>query len=492
MSSVGFDESGVLRDAFATPDLTFTRRNIRWLNQFEAVLNICEMLSDLVAVALAVMAAVIGSGWLKSRNFHAWPTRDTLVLALIASATFILLLDREGAYRRASSLLRVRETERVLRATVFAVCFMVPVLILFRHGGAMSLLIPSMVLVPLIVITEKHAFYFAVRTFYRQGFGTRRVLIYGAGFTGRRVFSAIARSPKLGLESVAVVDDDGSRDGDDVRECAYTRGKSVPVVCRQITRAWLEELNISMLIIAIPSLDRFRFVHVVNEAASAGVEVAFVPNQGVRSDYLVDYEEIDGVLLASFSRPTPRLRQELFKRAFDLLMGMTALLCLSPLLALISLLIKLDSPGPALFVQDRVGKNGRTFSIYKFRTMFVEAPRYQQSPRDSTDDRITNIGRFLRRTSLDEIPQLINVVRGNMSLVGPRPEMPFIVEQYTNLHRERLAVKPGITGVWQLSADRAFMIHENIQYDLYYIRHRNFYMDLAILLHTIVFAMRGV
>ena len=99
---------------------------------------------------------------------------------------------------------------------------------------------------------------------------------------------------------------------------------------------------------------------------------------------------------------------------------------------------------------------------------------------------------MLRRTSLDELPQLFNVLAGSMSLVGPRPEMPFIVEQYNDTHRQRLQVKPGLTGLWQLSGDRAFRIHENIEYDLYYIQRRNFFMDLAIVLHTVVFAMRGI
>jgi lipopolysaccharide/colanic/teichoic acid biosynthesis glycosyltransferase len=130
--------------------------------------------------------------------------------------------------------------------------------------------------------------------------------------------------------------------------------------------------------------------------------------------------------------------------------------------------------------------------MYKFRSMTTGAATYEYSPRQSSDPRITRVGRFLRRTSLDELPQLFNVLQGSMSLVGPRPEMPFIVGQYSERHRHRLQVKPGLTGLWQLSGDRAFLIHENIEYDLYYIQHRNFFMDLAILLHTSVFAMRGI
>jgi lipopolysaccharide/colanic/teichoic acid biosynthesis glycosyltransferase len=174
----------------------------------------------------------------------------------------------------------------------------------------------------------------------------------------------------------------------------------------------------------------------------------------------------------------------------DLIVSSLALLLIAPLLALIAFLIKLDSPGPAFFIQKRVGRNGEFFSIYKFRSMYTDAQKYDFSPTMSSDPRITRIGRFLRRTSLDELPQLINVFLGSMSLVGPRPEMPFIVQDYTSEHRQRLQVIPGITGLWQISADRAFLIHENIQYDLYYIRNRSFFMDIAILAHTLIFAIR--
>jgi lipopolysaccharide/colanic/teichoic acid biosynthesis glycosyltransferase len=140
----------------------------------------------------------------------------------------------------------------------------------------------------------------------------------------------------------------------------------------------------------------------------------------------------------------------------------------------------------------RVGRGGKLFELYKFRSMRVDTPKYGLHPSGTDDPRITKIGRWLRRNSLDELPQLINVLKGDMSLVGPRPEMPFIVEGYNARHWQRLRVIPGLTGLWQLSGDRNLLIHENIQYDLYYIRHRNFFMDLAILLHTAVFAMKGI
>jgi len=187
-----------------------------------------------------------------------------------------------------------------------------------------------------------------------------------------------------------------------------------------------------------------------------------------------------------------RPRCELWKWAFDRVFAVTAIVISSPIWIAVGLVVCLDSRGPVLFCHQRVGKNGRSFAIYKFRTMHSGSPRYGLSPTSSADPRITRVGRFLRRSSLDELPQLLNVIKGEMSLVGPRPEMPFVVDQYNCEQRRRLEVLPGMTGLWQLSAGRGSQIHDNIQYDLYYTRNRSFFMDLAILLHTPALAMRGI
>jgi lipopolysaccharide/colanic/teichoic acid biosynthesis glycosyltransferase len=182
----------------------------------------------------------------------------------------------------------------------------------------------------------------------------------------------------------------------------------------------------------------------------------------------------------------------LSKRSIDIGGAMVGLTMAAPVVALAAIVVKLTSPGPILFRQDRVGLDGRAFTIYKLRTMAVSAPAYAPHPSTSDDPRITRVGRWLRRLSIDEIPQLWNVLRGEMSLVGPRPEMPFVVAEYSEIERQRLTVKPGLTGLWQISADRAFRIHDNIQYDLYYVEQRSFTLDLAILLVTpLVLLARG-
>lgn len=175
----------------------------------------------------------------------------------------------------------------------------------------------------------------------------------------------------------------------------------------------------------------------------------------------------------------------LSKRFSDLFLGGLGLIITLPFYPLIIFFIKKDGPGPAVIRQERVGQNGRKFILYKFRTMHPATALYAAAPRRGDDPRITKIGKWLRQYSLDELPQFFNVLRGEMSLVGPRPEMTFIVSGYTKWQKMRLAVKPGITGIWQILGRKDRPLEENIEYDLYYIFHQSFFLDLAILLRTI-------
>jgi lipopolysaccharide/colanic/teichoic acid biosynthesis glycosyltransferase len=179
------------------------------------------------------------------------------------------------------------------------------------------------------------------------------------------------------------------------------------------------------------------------------------------------------------------------KRCIDLFAATATLILLSPVLALIAVAIRLESPGPALYVDERVGLNGRSFRAYKFRSMVVGARQRGlglEVARD--DDRITRTGRFLRTWSLDELPQLINVVLGDMSLVGPRPTVPSQVARYTVAQRRRLAVRPGITGLAQVSGRNAIPWSRRIELDLYYVDHWSIRLDLHILWQTLAVVVR--
>ncbi len=194
-------------------------------------------------------------------------------------------------------------------------------------------------------------------------------------------------------------------------------------------------------------------------------------------------------------------------RLLDILFSFINIVLLLPIGLLIALAIRIDSPGPILIRQKRIGRNrraelnangkaverrkkdtfGEPFYILKFRTMYSTASLYEKTPGSDEDVRVTKVGRFLRQLGLDELPQLLNALKGDMSIVGPRPEMPFLVEKYSRLEACRLLVKPGITGYWQINAPRDRHIHEVLHYDLYYIKNRGLRLDFLIMLKTVAY-----
>lgn len=203
-------------------------------------------------------------------------------------------------------------------------------------------------------------------------------------------------------------------------------------------------------------------------------------------------------MFANFEK---RLRKHyidlVFKRFFDLILSMIFLILLLPFMIIISIAIKLDSKGPVIFAQKRVGMKGKPFIIYKFRTMVKNAEDLFRLDikednigslifQEKNDARITKVGGFLRRTSLDELPQLLNVLLGNMSLVGPRPEIPAVADYYNSIQKLRLLVKPGITGLAQISGRGEIELDKTIEYDLKYIKKFSIWFDINILIKTLI------
>lgn len=198
----------------------------------------------------------------------------------------------------------------------------------------------------------------------------------------------------------------------------------------------------------------------------------------------------------------PSAADAFLRRTLDVVVSLIALLLLLPLLAVVALLIRLDSPGPVLFVQMRVGKDGREFPVFKFRSMFTDAEARLASVLNANersgpvfkmrfDPRVTRIGRPLRRCSLDEVPQLLNVLRGEMSLVGPRPALPREVALYTPEQKLRLSVTPGLTGLWQVSGRATLSFEESIALDLEYVRCQSVGLNIVLIFKTIPAVLTG-
>ncbi|MDX2140322.1 MAG: exopolysaccharide biosynthesis polyprenyl glycosylphosphotransferase [Chloroflexota bacterium] len=195
-------------------------------------------------------------------------------------------------------------------------------------------------------------------------------------------------------------------------------------------------------------------------------------------------------------------RQRIMKRIIDIVICSIVLLIASPLMGAVILAVKLESPGPVLFKQRRVGEGGRLFHIYKFRSMVVNAEALQPTVNRTNaqgklvhkhkhDPRVTRVGRFIRKTSLDELPQLFNVIKGDMSLVGPRPELPWLVEQYDSWQRVRFIVPQGITGWWQVTGRSTKPCHLSTEDDLHYIGHYSLFLDIKILFMTVWVLLKG-
>jgi exopolysaccharide biosynthesis polyprenyl glycosylphosphotransferase len=260
--------------------------------------------------------------------------------------------------------------------------------------------------------------------------------------------------------------------------------------------------KIDHVITALPRRAYSRLDQLVSDVHTLPVRLWVIPDyfhQALSEAKIMDFA---GMPMIDLRAPALNHFQRMTKRVFDLVIILPLLLILLPLMGIIALLIKLDSQGPVFYVSKRMKENGETFGMIKFRTMGVNADQQlqqiMQKDKDGNlvhkrpdDPRVTNIGKFLRKTSLDELPQLFNIVKGDMSLVGPRPELPELVSQYEPWQRKRFTVPQGVTGWWQVNGRSDKPMHLNTQDDLYYIQHYSIWLDIQILLKTILVVVRG-
>jgi exopolysaccharide biosynthesis polyprenyl glycosylphosphotransferase len=316
----------------------------------------------------------------------------------------------------------------------------------------------------------------------RRGLASVRCAIVGTDSLAVEVEQSILDHPEIGYNLVGMISHNGAH--------PETR---VPILGPATDLARLvEEHQIEELFLAVPHLDAQEQLDLMNLADRRGLSVHVVSTVfGVLTEQakVGDIGAYPVITLRDGWRP---LHQIVLKRALDLVCSGLGIICWILLLHWwIAWRIRRDSPGPIFFRQERVGQDGRLFEIIKYRTMTTAANPYSHAPTAEDDPRVTPFGRWLRRTSLDELPQLLNVWRGEMSMVGPRPEMPFIVEQYEPWQRRRLEVKPGLTGMWQVVGRKNLPLHLNMQYDFYYIKNQSFLLDIEILLRTIPAVLKG-
>lgn len=390
-----------------------------------------------------------------------------------------------GLYRRRRGQTGIDEINNILKASLF----------FLGVGSSLGFLIKEWSIARYVVLLScpiNTAFMLVTRFAFRgvetrllkAGVGRVRTLIVGTGDLATQVRQRIEAQPDFNHDILGFVDGDrkiGSR----------FAGKTILGRLEELGSLVVKH-QVDEVVIAAPELAHKQILNLMASCPRESCRFRVVTDMfGVISGE-AQLDQIDEIPIIEMGSGRFGPVQSCIKRTMDIVFVLLAAPIALPLGVFIALAIKISSPGPIFFVHERVGRDGKVFNLYKFRTMRTDVNPYEEAPTNYTDARIAGaVGRKLRRFSLDEMPQLWNVLRGDMSLVGPRPEMPFIVAQYEDWQRRRLNVKPGITGLWQVIGRKDLPLHENLEYDFYYIQNQSIWLDLSILLKTVPVVIGG-
>lgn len=451
------------------------------------LVSICALVAWYFRFVFQVTAA---SHW--SSISHQRFEQDMAFLMLYA-VLFVLFAYARKLYINPLTKPRHRELWDVLKSAVFAALIVTSVIYLSGNKMVSREVIGTTVLLSTAVLL--------IRRFCFHGRGLmirRNVVIVGAGQVGLALSQYLTANPRLGYVFVGYID--RRMEG---RYCApLDVNDTVPILGNIADLESIVKMYfIDEILVTLPG-DRNLVKDVSVYAKKAGIDLRVVPDlydglaYGVPIEFLGQFP-----LLGVYQQPIPAV-QLLLKRQFDIVVSAIALLVLVPVFALVAAAIKFNSRGPVFHHSSRVGKKGHTFIFYKFRTMVVDAELRQKdvaylNERDgvlfkiSNDPRVTSLGRILRRYSIDELPQMWNVFRGDMSLVGPRPPLPGEYTQYAIDHLRRLEVAPGITGLWQVEARQSPSFDDYIKLDLKYVENWSIWLDLKLLFRTALVVLAG-
>jgi Undecaprenyl-phosphate glucose phosphotransferase len=323
------------------------------------------------------------------------------------------------------------------------------------------------------------------RSLQVRGVGRTRVVVVGSGEPAATVLQRLVQTPRLGYDVVGLVPFDGIRPWYDVRVLGMVEDLS----------GLIDREGIDEVIIALPNSSSADMLRVISQCDRSTISIKVLPDQFQIMAGQMSVSELSGLPLLNMRDVSLRGWKLTLKRGVDLFGSAIGLVLLSPIMFLIAFLVKMDSAGPALFSQERMGLDGKRFFVIKFRTMKIDAEQNGPGWTTKDDPRKTRLGGFLRRTNVDELPQLINVLLGDMSLVGPRPERPMYVEEFRKSiprYMERHREKAGMTGWAQVNGLRGdTSIEERTKYDLWYIENWSVWLDIKIILLTIWQAAGG-
>lgn len=322
-----------------------------------------------------------------------------------------------------------------------------------------------------------------------KGIGAKKILIIGAGDIGQTIALKLSKDKSLGGIPIGYIDDDPTKIGKTLNGLlvlsAVTELKSI-----------INKYNVNEIIFAAESMPYRKILDIITDSETLGITYKIVPGILELMASRINVDDIGGVPLITVSEIGLAGFNAFIKRLVDIIFSSLILILLAPLFLITAILIKIDSQGPVFFSQSRVGKDGKPFPMFKFRSMLRNAEEMLNGIRDKSevkghifkiknDPRLTRVGKIIRRLSIDELPQLLNVFLGQMSLVGPRPPLPDEVSKYSSWHKKRLRVAPGITGLWQVSGRSLLPFEDMVRLDIYYIENWSLWLDIKILIRTI-------
>jgi Undecaprenyl-phosphate glucose phosphotransferase len=457
------------------------RQSQRFLTQLYALVDF-----------ICVQVVFLFSWWLKFES--GWiphdsplPFKHYMLWSVIYGALVVGLSYFTNFYTSKRKKLFSFEIFKIIQVHVLSLLLLLSILFVLKEVNvSRSYLLLLLVTSILVTSFYRYIVKISLKKLREKGYNKQFVLILGAGSLGRRFYANLQQHRELGFEVVGFLDDYQEEHAPEYRHYKPIIGKIDDL--EQI----LETMIIDEVIIALPLEAHTKFGTIINICEKIGVKTLIIPDF---FDYLPArpyFDNFAGMPLINVRDiPLDEFRNRLLKRAFDLVFSIAAILITLPVMALVAIAIKLTSPGPVIFKQERVGLNRRRFMMYKFRTMKVMPEDVSNTQWTvENDPRRTKLGAFLRRTSLDELPQFFNVLFGHMSVVGPRPERPFFVEQFKEeipKYMVKHHIRPGITGWAQSNGLRGdTSIEERIRHDLYYIENWSFLFDIKIIWKTIL------
>ena len=451
----------------------------------EVLIPFLLLVSDIIACNLAFWCAYGIRIWLSDSGvmefYHTIEPYQPA--AFVVTMVWLLVFFGMGLYKQKRTYAGLDDTINVFKALCVVMLILMSGAYLVKFDYSRIIVGGFVILALFYVVITRYIIRKIQWSLLKHGYNVNRVLILGTGPTANTLAHKMINFPNLGYKLVGFASTNG-KDGKAYQDYPILGNKDdiLDIIRKE---------HIDEIFVADSDLSHEKILSLVVECEDAPVGFRIV------SDFLeiftsaTNIDSIADIPLIDLRYRQMGWWQRLIKRLFDLAISASFFIISLPLWILIVIAIRLDSSGSALFQHKRVGKNGKIFKMYKFRSMYKDVDKYQLAPNERTDERITRVGRILRRTSLDELPQLLNVIFGDMSFVGPRPEMPFIVKEYQKWQMKRLEVKPGITGLWQILGRKDLPLHENLEYDFYYIKNQSLLLDLTIMLKTIPTVIRG-